>query len=272
MPANENERQEPVVETQEERTLNDILEGEETPRDTREGPESRPAESPATPPEASLEDRLTKALSTIETLTARIDASERQPRRELERPEPQVELEEYLGVRLPKDRAKWPVKITEQDLLGLKWNEDPAGALNTLGNVLIQFVLDNVPSLAMQRFEAANQARDAVGKRLERFHKQYPDLEEHQELTELVERRLRAEGAHELYRGERYEQEVAKATRTRIAQMRGVTLPQYEAEVAARTGSGGGSNNRPASRAVSTSHGSRGKSTDTTLQKEIDDL
>lgn len=193
--------------------------------------ETTPPATKVTPPAESVEERLTKALSTIENLSNEVRnlrgeriSDTRQP----VTPAPQQEFETVLGVRLPKEREKRPVRLSQEDLIKMKWNEDPTIALETLGNVLVNYVLGVVPAIVSEGVQTHLNEQTTTGDRMRRYHERFPDLVEYADLGQLVERRLRAEGIHERFRGDEYLNQVGTETRKRIAQMRGQSLEEYE--------------------------------------------
>jgi len=238
---------------------------------------------PATPPVETTEERLNKALATIETLSTTVNALKDAPYRSTERETPgaPLEVETILGVQLPKDRSKRAVKLTDQDLLALKWNENPTAALETIGNVLVNYVLGVIPTMVETQIASHSQRTDAAKGKWNRYNELFPDLVEFTDLGEIVERRLRADGVHEQVRGEDYLKRVGTETRRRLAGMRGQTLEEYEAAMPARSAQPAPSTRQPSSRTttgaprtMTSPQGTRGtRATQTDVQqREMQDL
>jgi hypothetical protein len=214
---------------------------------------------------------LQKALATIANLETKVAGLEsRGTTTERRAAEPSVESVEVLpGVHLPKDRSKWPIKLGREDLLRLKWNEDPAEAMNVLANAFYSFVLDTIPTVSQELIAGSRRAEEAATGRVSSFFGLFPDLKGFDDLLEVVERGARKEGIATRFQGEDYSREVGKRTRTQIAKLRGITLEQYESALTAQNKGGA----RTTSRAVSPSGGVRPTTPRATeSEKEFNDM
>lgn len=214
---------------------------------------------------------LQKALATIANLETKVAGLEsRGTTTERRGAEPSVESDEVLpGVRLPKDRSKWPIKIGREDLLRLKWNEDPAEAMNVLANAFYSFVLDTIPAVSSELIAGSRRAEEVAAGRVSSFFGLFPDLKGFDDLLEVVERGARKDGIAARFQGEDYSREVGKRTRTQIAKLRGITLEQYESALTAQNKGGA----RTTSRAVSPSGGVRTPSPRATeSEREFNDM
>jgi hypothetical protein len=109
-------------------------EGEREVRaDRREGDRDKDKEEQVDP-----DSPLGKALSTIETMKrSQADLEDRLNRRDTETREPAVELEELVpGVRVPKDRGKWPVALPKELLEKVGIDPGIQPGLHALANLL----------------------------------------------------------------------------------------------------------------------------------------
>lgn len=176
---------------------------------------------------------LEKALSTIEGLQREVSEL-RGAHRTSTPTEPTVETYEPIrGIRLPKDRNMWPIRLSKEDVQSVGLDPEVAEPLEVLGNALIVY-LDRLASPTIRRT-----AEEVVGTRgnTERqqaaFYNAFPDLVYHQDLVELVEARARnMDRIHERIRNpQEYLQEVGRRARARIAHLRGETPEQYEQKV-----------------------------------------
>jgi hypothetical protein len=203
---------------------------EERPRDTRPRPPAEPA----------VDDRLAAALKTIEEqnqriqgFESRIAAAERGAyHRELPPPtrEPQVEYEEvFPGRQVPKDATQRPIRLTEQDLLRLGWNENPARAIETLANAFLGYIVDSIPQYTMNQYDQKVGVAQQAWHRKQYFWQQFPDLQEHETFVGMLEQQAQQAG-YLTPAGKTqdvYNREVAGLARQRIASMRGLSVDQY---------------------------------------------
>ena len=216
---------------------------------------------------------LGKALKTIETLTGKVGdletrlSSGQQDTRQRQT-EPQIEMIEILpNIRLPKDSSRWPIKVTDADLIKLGWNDEakgPAAVLNILGNALYMFAAETIPEFAGQAFETRLTQRETASKVQESFEGMYPHLKKHRDIVSLVERNERQNPSSSLRGkyGNDYYQALGQLGEAKIADIRGITVEQYRAEVATQRGRSNQNSNeqRPRSRAVTTGGSTRSAS------------
>jgi hypothetical protein len=225
------------------------------------------------------ETDLQKALKTIEKLSADVEEL-RRPRRVETRQEPEVtvEQEDILGVKLPKDRTKRPIQLTDDDLVKVGWNDNPRVALENLGNLLFVRILDAAIGQARTIAQNTMSVQRTRSSLKEKFFNDNPDLKDHADLLDMTEGRLRADGLRDRVKtGSEYLDTVAKETRTRIAAIRGVSYDDYMASIAkGATGGNGGTttSGRVAGRAVTAGAGGRGGTTSqpTGFAKDAADL
>ena len=252
------------------------------PEEKVEKPEREPSvRKPELEKPGDIETRLTQAMKTIEGLTSRVSDQDR----ELSYLRGSVEtrgktdtegdfIEVLPNVRLPKDESKWPIQLTDDDLVKLGWNDEkigPGRALRALGNALYMAVLQTVPNYTKKMLDVETDTGARNAKRLESFFSLYPDLKDHQDYLEIIERKLRndnpdvTKGSSDVY----YET-LGESARNSLARVRGVTREQYDAEVASKgsdTRTRGGSNS-PRSRASGPSSSVRGPA----RKSEVSDL
>lgn len=219
-------------------------------------------------------EALEKALRTINALTARVSELEGSLRRESEgrslargAASEEELFEVFPGVKLPKDPSKLPLRVTDDDLIRLGWNDEKVGpgrVLSIIGSALVEQLRADFPRLAMAVNEAERTATETATSRKKAFFTAFPDLDgQPEEFLELVERHLYNKG--ERYRTtEEYNQAVGNAVRERIAKMRGMTIEQYLASVGTQGKTQGGrttSERRGTSRASTTGGGVRSTTT-----------
>lgn len=209
--------------------LEDFLEEPEVEVESSE----KPVEPSKPTPQADTE--VSKALATIESLRRENDELRRRPT-EASRPEPEIEFVEPLpGVRLPKDKTQWPIKIKDTDLVALGWNDNPADAIQTLANVFYEYVASTLLPASERLVLSRLEGRASADRRVSTFESMFPDLAPHRDLMEVVEIRARREGADTKYSGYEYFKEIGRRGRTRLAELRGMTLADYEASLSRPT-------------------------------------
>lgn len=229
---------------------------------------------------------LGKALRTIEEQGTRLHELETRiasggERGEVRRErEPQVEVVEILpGLRLPKDQSKWPIKLSDRDLVALGWNDEakgPAEVLRILGNALYMFVAETVPDMAGTMLETRFTERENASKTQQTFEGLYPHLVKHRDIVSLVERNERQNPNSSLRGkfGNDYYQELGRLGEAKIADIRGITIEQYRAEAVSQRRSSAARGNDTKARAVSTGGGVRPgtRRTETDFEKDSADL
>jgi len=243
---------------------------EPEPRPTREEPPAREREVRVEREGTELpaDDRLAKALETIETLTGRIQSLESSPRTTA-RAEPTIELEDIIpNVRLPKDRNMWPIKLGKEDVKKMGIDPEITDGLNVLANAFYQFVLDTIPGMAAGQVRTFLQGRDNASVAKQTFVSKFKDLEGHDDLVEMIE--TRQGGVWETWKHlprPAYMDKLAEAARTRIATLRGQSYAEYMGNLGERRPTQGGS------RATTTPVAGRGSRVRRTGQQaEMDDL
>ena len=232
----------------------------------------RPSGAPPAP-EAPVDDRLTKALQTIESLQREVaDMRGRPPVVYEPRPaarEVAPEMIEVLpGRRIPKDPDLRPIKLRGEDLIRMGWNEDPAAALNALGNALLMHIADVIPQLTLSQLEETGRTYNAGVNRRDAFFNEFSDLKEFGDLADIVERQTMNEVPIQGMTQADWNREVGSRVRSRIAAMRGISMDQYMASLGGRPGGA------PRPRAVTAppSGGGRRSAPANDQQREIDDL
>jgi len=236
--------------------------------DHRREPDVKVVEEGKPVVKAEEETPLAKALKTVEEqgrrlqeLEARItsDATRREGQAE-----PQIEMVEVLpNLRLPKDPKHWPIKLTDEDLIALGWNDEkrgPAQVLRVLGNALYLFAVETIPDLAGKALETRFTERDAATKTQQAFESMFPHLVKHRDIVGLVERNERQNPNSSLRGkyGNDYYQELGRLGEARVADIRGITVEQYRAEIVSQRRSST-QKDTTKSRAVSTGGGVRGE-------------
>lgn len=219
------------------------------------------------------EERLNKALSTIEGLQREIADLKGRPPQVVYQGEPRREavpemIEVLPGRRIPKDPEQRAIKLRAEDLLAMGWNEDPARALNALANAFFHHIAEVVPAITLAHLEDTNRTRHAGASRQDTFFRDYPDLKEFSDLANIVEQQTMQEIPMQGMSQSEWNREVGTRVRQRIAAMRGISLEQYTASHTARSGGSGGR-----SRAVTAppARGARVAPTND-QQREMDDL
>lgn len=254
--------------------------GEREPAVQTEGDApARSTHSPAEPRAEGETDRLAAALQTIEDLKKRHEDLERRlthdpydTRRQPDRAEPQVEMIEVLpGLRLPKDVQQRPIKITEDDLLKLGWNDNPGMAMNNLANLLYGFILETVPEIVQRRLSADTAATRTQESRREGFFTEFSDLKGFEDLVHMTETRANSEGVLPRdFTQTDYNQTIARRTRERIAAMRGIPVEQYLSSIQGSRGDRGGATPRSVTSSGAPARGARRAASD--VQRELDEL
>lgn len=249
----------------------------------------REEEKPVTKPVAKKEDEvdpespLGRALSTIETMRGEITElrTQRTERTaETSRREAEVETEDFVpGVRVPKDRSRWPIKLSKELVEKAGLNGDLTQPLEVLGNLLYWDVARLVNEMVGNTVETRLRGRQDDTNRRSQFLKEFPDLGDHEDMTEFTEGRLRAQNRHMNITDDNYRILVATETRRTLAKARGVTYEQYMNGI---EGKGGNqpvttrqSGNQPRqSRVISTGTGRRGpgEGAPTAFEREAGDL
>lgn len=192
---------------------------------------------PPSPADAKGEDDLSRALSTIAELQSKVEELVKRPSGvtpEALRAEPEIEMVEYFkGLRVAKDPTKRPIRVTDEDLIKAGWNENPANAIEVMANTFYQLIAASIPQLVENQRTARTRVEEEGHNRENRFNELFPDLKAHGELMEIVERNERKNGADRRFAGkpEEYFQQIGRAGRTRVAQLRGLSLEQYESSL-----------------------------------------
>ena len=233
--------------------------------DHRREPEVKVVEKEEPVVKAEDDTPLAKALRTVEEQGRRLQDLETrlstEGHREVTR-EPAVEMVEILpNLRLPKDPKYWPIKLTDEDLVALGWNDEkrgPAQVLRVLGNALYLFAVETIPDLAGKALETRFTERDAASKTQQTFEGMYPHLAKHRDIVSLVERNERQNPNSSLRGkyGNDYYQELGRLGEARVADIRGITVEQYQAEAASSRRSTQKNDDRKP-RAISTGGGIR---------------
>lgn len=183
---------------------------------------------PAT--EKTADPNLTRALETIDRqaqlLVDRsvVASTEREPVVEM--------IDVFPGVRLPKDKSRWPIQLTPDMVrsVGLDpgQNGEVAAALNTLGNAFFILLNNAVSQSAVGAMEVQRIARENSDAARRAFESAYPDLRGQEDLTGAIEMSMRREGFHERkLSAAQYAAELATRTRMRVAALRGQTMDDY---------------------------------------------
>ena len=237
-----------------------------------------PRESPAPPaptePLVQVQEELARTKLELETLRKSVVTPTTIPPTTAAPPrEPEIEMIETLGVRIPKDPTKRAIRITADDLVKLGWNNDVAGAINVLGNVLWAYVDAAMvqPAMSQVRFNLAREReRESV---LGQFYVDHPDLKGQDDLLQMTESKIRGDEPDyhtKVKTPKEYMDRVGEAARRRIAGWRGVSLEDYVASLPKGTTTS--PMRTTTGRAVTTPSSARGPaSAATDLQKDMAD-
>ena len=238
-------------------------------------PEQRDTVSPTTD-RTQLDPNVQQLLSRVDSLERELKDAQRpsQPRT----PEPS-ELEEVIpGVRLPKDRSRWPIRLTNEMVEKAGLSPDATEGLNILANALVTEIVGNLmPPFTRQTIADYMATQDTSSRETGTFFESFEDLKGTEDLLDVVERRLQTdiqEGKVQRARSrEEYRDILAERTRRRIATLRGVTYEDYVSQLKSK-GSGvtvlpqrGGR-----SRAVSTGGGRSDGKSRSGATKDFDDI
>lgn len=215
----------------------------------------------------SVDPHVAKALESIARVEGRLDEiggrRDGEPTRgpQRGRPDPSDYEEVAPGLKLPKNKDLWPVRVTPEMVEAIGLDPAATAGLNILGNGLIQFVLDNLPGLVDERVGRTIDTRKTVEAEHQTFFDKYHDLKGHDDILELTEMRVRREvelGSRPRWRDrQEYADLLGKEARRRIASLRGQSLEDYESGLTQR-GDGERSKTtttRTTSRAVTTGSG-----------------
>jgi len=225
---------------------------------------------------------LGKALSTIETMKrSQRDLEERLSRRDTEKREPEIELEELVpGVRVPKDRGKWPVSLPKELLEKVGIDPGLQPGLHTLAN-LLYWDLSNAFSKMLESGvdERLNRRQSSVDSE-KAFLEKYDDLADHKDLAEFTEANIRKDGRHarsNFRDADEYQQFVATETRRVIARARGISyddyMKEYERKRGETKGRDAGRRTERQSRVISSGTGRRSPgSGESSFEKESREL
>ena len=234
--------------------------------------EPRTTARPTSPVE---DDRLTKALQTIEGLQRTVADLQGRPVREVvvdrspTRDTMPEMLEVFPGRFIPKDPNSRAIKLRGEDLVRMGWNEDPAAALNALGNALLMHIAEVIPQLTIGQLEEHGRAYSAGQGRKDAFFNEFADLREFGDLADIVERQTMQEVPIQGMSQGEWNREVGGRVRQRIAAMRGISMDQYMASLGARPN---GAAARPRAVTGPTAGGSARRAPVNDQQREMDDL
>jgi len=199
-----------------------------TDEPTTEPPSKEPVDRQA------LDPNVQQALARIDSLERELEGY-RKPARS-RTPEPS-ELEEVIpGVRLPKDRSLWPVKLTPDMVEKAGLSPDATDGLNILANALVTTVVgDLMPPFVQKAITEHISERDTSAQEVEDFFSSYGDLKGMEDLLDVVERQIGAEireGRIARARSrEEYRDRLAERTRRRISSLRGISYEDYMGQV-----------------------------------------
>jgi len=215
------EDREPEIKTEGERETHDVK------REDRSDKKEDDVD-PSTP--------LGRALASIETLQrSNRDLEERLNKKDTETREPQIELEELVpGVRVPKDRSKWPVNLPKELLEKVGIDPVIQPGLHALANLLFWDISRMVQTSMDKGVDDRLERRQASSNAEKTFFETYSDLEAHRDLAEFTEGRIRADGRHarsNFKDDKEYSNFVATETRRVIARARGVSYDDYMKDV-----------------------------------------
>ncbi len=259
--------------------FNKMLRGENTEVEETVKEAEKPAEKPepkvekeeetAETEEVDVKEQLRRANETISRMSRDID----EVRRGVGRKETREDLEmiEVLpNVRLPKDESKWPVRLTEDAVEAVGLDKSATKGLNVLANALVQFVSDVIPDIAVERVMTQMRGREDSSRSRQTFEEEYPDLKGNEDIMEVVERKFRQDNADARMSNQEYQRGLARAARSRLASMRGMSYDEYVREVSGGTTR---TTDTPArSRAVSTVSGRARQVTKQGGKSELDDM
>lgn len=209
-----------------------------------------------------------KALETIGNMQREIDTLKRGTvgDRKTETRDERPDLEEVItNVRLPKDRTKWAVQLTEADIEKVGIDKSATVGLNILANAVVQYMSDALPPIIMNQVQNWISTREDLGTEQVRFLDEHQDLAGHEDIMSIVEERIWEDNKH--LPKSQYKALLAKETRSRIAAIRGQSIEDYMASLPKR-GEGEEGRQRivsrsasPASRARTTSSSGGARST-----------
>jgi len=174
---------------------------------------------------------LQSALSTIDRLQEQInDLSRRTSSVEsVKTKEPEIEWEEVApGMRLPKNKEQWPVRLTSELLESVGIDGSIAKGLNILANTFFFHLSGSIGSGVVETVGRQQSENMAGEMRKRAFYTAYPDLVGKEDIVGATEQMLRQQNFHR--RGlpdSQYAAEVVVRTRARVAALRGQTLEEY---------------------------------------------
>jgi hypothetical protein len=237
-------------------------------QDVQPQAQERTVESPSEP---VRDERLAAALSTIENLKREQEnirgeiARSRQPQRF----EPGIEMMDTpLGIPIPKNPQQRFVQLTPDQVQAVGLDPAATEPLNILANVFYASISNTLPGVSVAAMQEINRRENDAAVRFNSFFGRFPDLRDHSELVEAVERSARErEGVHMRFSGNEYGTQIARRARYAISRMRGVTLDDYErglTQPPQRNGQFSGP------RAVSARGGKHRPSSQTEQQREMD--
>ncbi len=231
--------------------------------------DSRPAESEQ--PKTNRDERLEAALSTIDTL--RREQEQLRSEFRTQRPptnEPNIEyMDTPLGIPIPKDPRNRFVQLTPEQVHAVGLDPAATEPLNILANAFYASISNTLPGVSVAAMREMNRYEREAEARFTSFFGRFPDLRDHSELVEAVERSARErEGVHMRFHGNEYGTQIARRARFAIARMRGVTLDDYERGIVQASRNNG--QMPTGSRAVSARGGKHRPSNQTEQQREMD--
>jgi hypothetical protein len=245
----------------------------ELPPELEGGQPTAPSAPEPKPPQEPVDERLNKALSTIEALQREVVDLRRRPAQVVQQVpytgEPRLEMEEvFPGRSIPKDPSQRHIRIQPEDLIRLGWNDDPARAINTLANAFFHHIVDVIPALTMAYQQESERSRSVGAQRQQSFYQEFPDLRDFSDLAQIVEQQALNEGRIQGLSQAEWNREIGGRVRQRIAAMRGISVDQYQATV------GQSGTSAPRSRAVTAppARGSRAATAGNDQQREMEDL
>lgn len=218
------------------------------------------------------DERLAAALSTIDNLRREQDQLRQEVRQTVQRPayEPNIEyMDTPLGIPIPKNPRQRFVQLTPEQVQAVGLDPAATEPLNILANVFYASISNTLPGVSVAAMQELSRRERDAETRFNSFFGRFPDLRDHSELVEAVERSARErEGVHMRFQGNDYGTQIARRARYAIARMRGVTLDDYERGIVQGTRSTQTQNGT--SRAVSARGGKHRASNQTEQQREMD--
>lgn len=234
--------------------------------------EARPTEVGSEQPRTDRDERLAAALSTIDTLRREHEQLRSEVRMQ-QRPqnEPNIEyMDTPMGIPIPKDPRNRFVQLTPEQVQAVGLDPAATEPLNILANAFYASISNTLPGVSVAAVREMNRRENEAAVRFNSFFGRFPDLRDHSELVEAVERSARErEGVHMRFHGNEYGTQIARRARYAIARMRGVTLDDYERGIVqgARNTNG---QTPTGSRAVSARGGKHRPSNPSEQQREMD--